>query len=195
MATIMQPSQERKREMYASVKVMNFSEDKTFRDKYEGVYYEIPPKMMMPIPAYIVWHWVGDPSLRKDEKLWYKELNRLKSRRGEGTAHFDYWLKGGRLVVQELRNNQEGYYGILSFQKDRVVNNSVPISEELLANPQALPPLTPLTHISDEDVLNFFDGLVSTGPKGEVGGIESSESSDVSNAITFSTGPVSLGGK
>jgi hypothetical protein len=192
MATLMAPSRERQQAMYRPVWVYNYS-DETYIDKFNGEYFKIGPKQKMLLPAQVVWNWVGDPDLRKDAKLWYKELNRLKSRRGEGTAHFDKWLIGRKLIVPELGNNEEGYYGLPSEKAEKVNENSVAISAEELDRPLSLPALTPLTNISDEEVLNFFEGMVSTAPKGEVGGIGGSESSDLTKASTISSGPINIG--
>lgn len=192
MTTFLQPSRERQQAMYRPVWVYNYS-DETFVDKFNGEYYKIAPKKKMLLPAQTVWNWVGDPELRKDEKLWFRELSRLKSRRGEGTSYFEKWLLGRKLIVPEIGNHVEGFYGLVTNRKEKYNEDSVAIDANELESPFALPAMTPLTNISDEEVLSFFDGLVSTAPKGSAAGISPSESSDISNASTTSTGIISLG--
>lgn len=192
MSTFMTPSRERQQKMYTSVWIYNYS-DETFIDKFNGEYYKIGPKQKMLLPAQTIWNWVGDPDLRKDEKLWYKELERLKFRRGEGTSYFEKWLLGRKLIVPDIGNHVEGYYGIITNNKEKVNEATVAIGMDEIETPYTLPPLTPLTNISDEEVINFFDGLVSTGPRAVATGVGGSESSDESNASMISSGVINLG--
>jgi hypothetical protein len=188
----MVPSRERQQAMYTSVWIYNYS-DEVFIDKFNGEYFKIGPKQKMLLPAMTVWNWVGDPDLRKDDKLWFKEIERLKFRRGDGTSYFEKWLLSGKLLVPEIGNGAEGYYGIVQNRKERVNESSVAIEGHELESPQSLPPLTQLVNISDEEVINFFDGLVSTAPKGVAAGVEGSVASDISKASTLSTGIINLG--
>lgn len=190
MASLLVPSRERRQKMFTPVWVYNFS-DETYVDRFDGEEYRIGPRQKMLIPAHIAWMWVGDPDLRKNADLWYKEVNRLRFRKGTGTSEFDKWLLGKKLVVQGFNNHEDGYYGITPNKAITVHTSNVSISEEEMTGPDNISQLSVVTHVSEEDVFKFFEGMVSTAPNASAEGSGTSENFD--EAIDFSTGTIVLG--
>lgn len=189
MASLLQPSRERLQKMHDFVGIYNLS-DETYKDVFNGERYEIPPHYVFRLPAQVAWLWAGDPDLRKDPALWLKEVQRLKSRRGLGSAEFDKWLVGKKLVVDKFRNHEDGYYNVVGDKKVVTHRASTPISKEELADPDKISALSVVTHVSEEDVFRLFEGMVSVGPKGSAEGHSTTETDDIARAAEISHGGV-----
>lgn len=189
MASLLQPSRERLQKMHEFVGVYNLS-DETYKDVWNGERYEIPPRYLMRLPAQVAWLWAGDPDLRKDPKLWLKEVRRLQGRKGLGTAEFDKWLLGKKLVVDKFRNHEDGYYSVVGDQKVVVHRAETPISAKELEDPNNISALSVVSHVSEEDVFRLFEGMVSVGPKGSAEGHSTSEADDLARATAIDHGGV-----
>lgn len=190
MASLLVPSRERRQKMHNPVWVYNFHDTDTYVDRFDGEEYRIGARQKMLVPAHIAWLWAGDPDMRKNAELWHKEVNRLKFRRGTGTAEFDKWLGSKKLIVQGFGNHEDSYYGITPNKTLTVHSSTVDLTPEEAAGPGSISQLSVVSHVSEEDVFKFFEGMVSTGPKGTAEGTGASENFD--EAVEFSTGTINF---
>ena len=197
MPSLLRPEPKREQAMYNPVKVYNFS-DTDFYEEFAGEGLHLPPKTMTYRPAQEVWSWAGDPALREDPKLWYKELARLKFRRGEGTEYFDFWLKGHKLVWvgaddagAEVGNYDEGFYDHVENLRRKYITRGIPIPPEMssLDKLRALPnqSVLPVTDADFQALIARSKSVTSQGVivKGSTGGIGLDADSEASMASSL----------
>lgn len=149
-----------------SVLVYNRSTDKPFRFTYAKKNKEIPPQSVAPVPRAAIMIFLGNPRLRKDPVLWFREISRLKSAIGDGTTHFNYWLVGeeglgSRIACPDFGNHLPGYFGIPGQGNDVYEKIGTPIPKEYLQMKEL--PSVPMVQTFDPEQ---FDAMV----RAQVGG-------------------------
>jgi len=132
----------------------NMSRDRTFRGMYAKRYKDIAPASMVSLPRAMWIHWIGNPRLREDPVLWFREIEKLRYSIGSGTQFFDYWFgdanQGPRLIVPDLGNDIPGFYRAAKGQELIVDQVGEPIPEHFFQLP-SMPAELPVQTMSSAE--------------------------------------------